>query len=189
MAMTITQPFTVQNREHAGSLLAEKLRCFKDSKTIVIGVSHGGALIGYHVASVLHLPFDVVPCKKIDHPADTRESIGSISLNEVIIHEDGHDIPREYIRRQIILSQNVLKAQLAFYKPNQVQKNTRNKTVIIVGDVSTNADDVLAAVRGMKKQKPVKIIVALPAATPEVINRLLRDADEVVVLDAERHVY
>lgn len=170
MTMTISQSFTIQNRKHAGLLLAEKLRRFKGPQTIVIGASHEGALIGYHLASVLHLPFDVIPCKKINHPADTNRSIGSISVNEVIIHEDAHDIPREYIYRQIVMNQNALKAQSAIYKSDQAQWGVNNKTVIIVSDVLTSADAVLASLRSIKKQKPEEIIVAVPAATPEVIR-------------------
>ena len=183
--MTISQSLTVHNREHAGFLLAEKLRRFKDSQTIVIGVSHGGALIGYHLARILHAPFDVVPCKKINHPASTEKTIGSISMNEVIIHEDAHDIPREYIYRQIVMNQNALKAQQAIYKSNHAQRSVENKTVIIVSDVLNSADAVLASLRGIKKQKPKKIIVAAPAATAEVISGLLRDADDVEVLRVE----
>jgi predicted phosphoribosyltransferase len=187
--MTISQSFTVHNREHAGLLLAEKLRRFKASKTVVIGVSRTGALIGYHLASVLHLPFDVVLCKKINHPSNTYKSIGSISVSEVIIHEDARDIPREYIYRQIVLNQNTLKAQQALYKSNHAQSGVENKTVIIVGDILNSADSVLAGLRSIKKQKPEEIIVAAPAATPEVISRLLREADDVVVLAAENNVW
>jgi putative phosphoribosyl transferase len=187
--MTIGQSFTVHNREHAGLLLAEKLRRFKDSKTVVIGVSRPGALIGYHLASALHLPFDFVPCKKINHPSNTNKSIGSISVSEVIIHEDARDIPREYIYRQIVLNQNALKAQQqAPYKSNHAQDSVENKTVIIVGDILNSADAVLAGLRSIKKQKPEEIIVAAPAATPEVISRLLHEADDVVVLTAENNV-
>lgn len=183
--MTISQSMTAHSREHAGFLLAEKLRRFKDSQTIVIGVSHGGALIGYHLARILHVPFDVVPCKKINHPVSTEKTIGSISMSEVIIHEDAHDIPREYIYRQIVMNQNALKAQQAIYKSNHAQRSVENKTVIIVSDVLNSADAVLASLRGIKKQKPEKIIVAAPAATAEVISRLLRDADDVAVLRVE----
>lgn len=186
--MTISQSFKIRNREHAGLLLAEKLRRFKDSQTIVIGVSHGGALIGYHLARALHLPFDVIPCKKINHPADARKTIGSISMNEIIIHEDTHDIPREYIHRQIVMNQNALKTQQAIYKSNQVQRSVMNKTVIIVGDVLNSADAVLASLRSIKKDKPEEIIVAVPAATAEVISRLLHEADDVVVLAIESNV-
>jgi predicted phosphoribosyltransferase len=188
MTITISQSLTVNNRAHAGLLLAEKLRRFKDSKTVVIGVSRGGALIGYHLARVLHLPFDVVPCKKINHPANANKSIGSISASEVIIHEDARDIPREYIHRQIVLNQNALKAQQALYKSNQAQGSVENKTVIMVGDVLNSVDAVLAGLRSIKKQRPEKIIIALPAATPEVISRLLREADDVVVLMVENNV-
>jgi putative phosphoribosyl transferase len=188
MVMTHIQSFAVQNREHAGLLLAEKLRRFKDSQTIVIGVSHGGALIGYHLARALHLPFDVVPCKKINHPADPRKTIGSISMNEIVIHEDSRDIPRTYIHRQIVMNQNALKAQQAIYKSNHAEWSVKNKIVIIVGDVLNSVDAVLASLRSIKKRKPEEIIVAMHAATPEVVSRLLREADDVVVLTVENNV-
>jgi putative phosphoribosyl transferase len=189
--MTITQSFSVHDREHAGLLLAEKLRRFKDTKTIVIGASRGGAVIGYHLARVLHLPFGVMPCKKITNPANSRRTIGSVSEKDVIIHEEAHDIPQEYIYRQIIRNQNALKAQQALYKSNfayDVNHIIKDKIVILVGDVLSSADAVLASIKTIKKQKPEKIIVAVPAATQDGIARLLRDADEVAVLKIENHV-
>jgi putative phosphoribosyl transferase len=188
--MTITQSFSVHDREHAGLLLAKKLRRFKNTKTIVIGASRGGAFIGYHLAKVLHLPFSVVPCKKITHPADSRKTIGSVSENEVIIHEEAHDIPKEYIYRQIIRNQNVLKAEQTLYTSNRgcdISHIIKDKIVILVGDVLNSADTVLASIKTIKKQNPEKIIVAVPAATQDGIARLLRDADEVAVLKIENN--
>jgi predicted phosphoribosyltransferase len=189
--MTITQSFSVQDREHAGLLLAEKLRRFKDTRTIVIGASRGGAFIGYHLARVLHLPFSFVPCKKITHPANSRRTIGSVSEDEVIIHEEAHDIPKEYIYRQIVRNQNALKAQQSLYKSNRscdISHIIKDKIVILVGDVLSSADAVLASIKTIKKQNPEKIIVAVPAAAQDRIVRLLRVADEVAVLKVENNV-
>jgi predicted phosphoribosyltransferase len=56
---------TIQDREQAGYLLSKKLMLYKNSNALVVGLGHGGAVVGYHVAHALQLSFAVIPCRKI----------------------------------------------------------------------------------------------------------------------------
>ena len=62
-----------QNRKHAAFLFAERLREHANSDAIIVAVHGGGIHIGYHLAELLHLPLEVIPCKKIMHPADDEK--------------------------------------------------------------------------------------------------------------------
>jgi putative phosphoribosyl transferase len=179
------QSFALRNREHAGLLFAEKLRRFSDSETLVIGLSNTSAETAFYLAVFLNLPFDVIPCTRIDHPANTKKSLGSITADEVVIHELAHDIPREYLSRQIAMTQRILKAQMAIYKVNPAPQVVSHTAVIVVGDILDSADAVLASIKSIKRHAPLQIVVAVPAATPQVVRQLLDEVDEVVVLTDE----
>ena len=184
--MILNHPFTIHDRKQAALLLAQKMIRNKNSDAVIFGVPHGGAVIGYHLAKKLNLGFDVIPCRPIPHPADQRRTIGSVSVDQVVVHDEGYDIPRDYIYHQIMRSQNVLDAQQAFYqsaRPAEVA--VRNKDVIVAGDIVKSADSLLAAIRALRKRKPGKVIVAAPVMTPEAMVRLSGEVDEIVCLFTE----
>jgi predicted phosphoribosyltransferase len=54
--------------------------------------------------------------------------------------------------------------------------------------VLVSADAVLASLKSIKRNAPVQVIVAVPAATPHVVRQLLDEVDEVVVLTDEGRV-
>lgn len=180
--MTRSQSFAVKNRKEAALLLADKLCYLKNSNAIVVGASHVGAVLGYHLAKALHLAFDVAPCKKLGYPGNQKRTMGSISADEVIIHEEAHDIPRDYIYHQIILNQNVIKAQQAFFSGARKPLSVQRKSVVIVDDLLTSSDSVMALINSIHKQRPAEIIVVASGATREVVSNLSPVVTHVEVL-------
>ena len=66
----------MRDREHAGQLLSKKLSEYKRSNSVVIGIPHGGACVAYAIAECLELPLELMPCRKMKHPADHTKNIG-----------------------------------------------------------------------------------------------------------------
>lgn len=184
--MILNQSFTIPDRRQAGLRLAQKLFQNRSSNSVVFGVPYGGAVVGYNVAKRLSLYFDVIGCRPIPHPADQRRTIGSVSVDQVVLHDEEYDIPRDYIYHQIMRAQNALNAQESFYRsarPADVTVN--NREVIVAGDIVKSADSLLAAIRTLRKRKPNKIIVAAPVVTPDAMARLSHEVDEMVFLFME----
>lgn len=82
------------DRSLAGQLLSKKLEQFVSSDAIVVGVPRGGVVVASAVAEALGLPLHVLPCRKLRHPGDSKKAIGSVSLDEVALSDDCHDISR-----------------------------------------------------------------------------------------------
>lgn len=183
--MTLAAPLETQDANTCAIRMIENLTHLKSSNAIIVSLPNCGIKVGYSLAGLLDLPFEVVPCKSILHPADRNKRIGSISADEVIIHDECHDIPRDYIYHQIVLGQNALKAQRTFYCGDQSLPKFGAKVIVIVADVLTHADSMLALLRMMKNQKPSKIIVGAAVATPEAIADLSAYADDFEVLALE----
>lgn len=184
--MILNQSFTIVDRRQAALLLAQKLSQYRSSNSVVVGILSGGAVVGYNLAKRLGLSFDVIGCRPIVHPADQRRTIGSVSLDQVVLHDEGYDIPRDYIYHQIMRAQNALNAQDSFYaSAGRAEVTIGNKEVIVTGDIVRSADSLLAAIRTLRKRKPNKIIVAAPMVTPEAMARLSREVDEIVFLVME----
>ena len=187
--MVLNQSFTIPDRKQAALLLAQKIIQNRNSDAIVFGIPYGGAVIGYQLAKKMKLSFDVIACRPIPDPADERRTIGSVSIDEVVIHDEGYDIPRDYVYHQIMRRQNALKAQQALYRSARPAEVTiRNKEVIVAGDIVKSADSLLAAIRTLRKRKPSKIIVAAPVLTPEAMARLSDEVDDIVFLFMETSI-
>jgi putative phosphoribosyl transferase len=181
--MTLNQFFTIRDRKQAGLLLAEKLIHLRNSDTVVVGVPYGGAVVGFHLAKTLNLSFDVLACKTIGHPADQRKTIGCVSTDHVVIHDEAHDIPRDFIYHQIVLAQNALKAKQAlYYGGSKNEISIQGREVIVVGDTVKNADALMATIKTIATERPTKIVVAAVLISSDAVRVLAAEADEIVSL-------
>jgi putative phosphoribosyl transferase len=183
--MVLPNEAVFQNRKHAAFLLAERLMDHANSDTIVVAVNGGGIHVGYHLAELLHLPLEVIPCKKIKHPADNDRTIGAVSLDSVVIHDDDNTIPQDYIYHQIQLLQHVIKGQSNRYNVGRTPRSFKNRTIILADDLLITGDTMLATLKTIRKQVPEKIIAAVPNVTPEATRSIATEIDEIIYLTIE----
>lgn len=175
----ITMEVQFKDRREAGYLLSEKLARYKNTNAVVVGIPNSGVCVAATVAEALSLPLEVMPCREIKHPAIKGESIGAVSEHEVFIHEHSYSIPQHYIYHQVIL----LRAAIAFEK-NEIYKDRqqgsfRNKTVILVDDMLRSYEMMLVCLRDIKKQGPLKIVIAVPVAGAKAARIVGTEADDI----------
>jgi len=191
----VREELTIQDREQAGYLLGKKLSVYKNTDALVVGIAHGGAVVAYHLARTLKLSLAVVPCRKIKHPASNSQTIGSVSIDDVLIHEDVHDIPQDYIYHQVLMSRIGIEREFNFYYANKPRPEFTAKTVIVVDDMLQDSDALLACLRSVRKQKPHSLVVAVPAVAFSALRVVKEEADDVVFLrmvsgfDSVRTIY
>jgi predicted phosphoribosyltransferase len=179
------RPF-LHDREQAGSLLSRKLEGYRNTNAIVIGIPHGGVCVAAPIAESLSMPLQVMSCRQINHPADPKRSIGSVSPAEACIHDDGfHNIPQDYVFHQIALIRGVFRYERKLYYGDNNPPSVQYKTVIVVVDVLKSSDALLACLREIKKQQPLKVIVAVPVAAAEAARVVRSEVDDIVFLQLE----
>ncbi|MEO5600465.1 MAG: phosphoribosyltransferase family protein [Cyclobacteriaceae bacterium] len=170
-----------QNREDAGFIIAQRLSEYKNGNVVVVAIPHGGVPVGSSLARNLGVPFEVMPCRKITHPAEREKTIASVSADEILLHNTV-GIPSDYIYHQTVLLRNAISRESAYYYGGRPQPDFYNRVVILVDDVLKNADTMLAALRSIRRKNPIKIIVAVSvvvlAATPPIIQ----EADDFIYL-------
>ena len=169
------------NRIQAGILLADKLKKYKNSDAIVLGITRGGIPVAYSVANELGLPLDVFLAKKIGHPLDKEFAIGAVGLTDVIItkHENVSD---EYIKEEIESTRNTLRKMQENYMGNKPCTNLNNKTVILIDDGIATGNTMLGSVAIIKKSKPHEIIIATPVASKSAAEKLKKQVNEFISL-------
>jgi putative phosphoribosyl transferase len=164
----------LQSRQHSGRLLAEKLLSLKNRSqdAIILGIPQGGIPVGHELAVSLGIPFEITFSKRIKHPAHSDQSIGAVSLDEVVLHETTQFIPQSYVLNQITFLQRSLQEQFRHYYGNRTRKSLKGRTIVLVDDVLRDLDELTACLHTIEKQDPEKIIVASAVANIKIINYL-----------------
>ncbi|SHJ88563.1 Predicted phosphoribosyltransferase [Maribacter aquivivus] len=172
-----------KDRNDAGNQLATLLAKYKDDEVIVLAIPRGGLPIGASVATFLNAPLDVVLTKKIGHPNNKEYAIGAVSLESIIL-SNSNILDNNYIERETERIRRTLKERHEQYYKNRSPKKLQNKTVIIVDDGIATGNTLLATIALVHKQRPSKIVVAIPVAPPSAIYKIsnLEKVEEVICI-------
>jgi putative phosphoribosyl transferase len=175
----------LQDREEAGHLLSEKLSAYKNANAVVVGISRGGICVASVIADALFLPLDVILCREIKHPANNNKNIGAVSAAAVFLAESSQTIPQDYIYHQILLLRNAMAHESNVYHGVDNPASLQYKTVILVIDVLRSSETMMACMREIKRQMPLKLIVAVPLVTAEAARVVGAEADNILFLKME----
>ena len=172
-----------RDRIDAGRQLSEKLMKFKEEDVVVLAIPRGGLPLGAIVAKTLEAPLDVALTKKIGHPSNKEFAIGAVSLDDIVL-TNTMGVTQGYITEETKhIRKKLLKRHDEYYK-KRLPQNVKNKTVIIVDDGIATGNTLLATIELVSKQRPKKIIVAIPVAPNSAIKKLenTQKIDEVICL-------
>jgi putative phosphoribosyl transferase len=169
------------DRLQAGALLAEKLKKYKGQPGVILAVPRGGVPVAYAVAKELGLPLELVLTKKIGHPMNKEYAIGAASLTDafVIPHRGVSQI---YIDREIKAIRDRLKEMYRKFMGDKEPASLAGKTVIVIDDGVATGNTLLGTINILRKNKPSKIVIAVPVASDSAAQKLSEAADELVVL-------
>lgn len=176
---------TFYDRHEAGEKLAPLLLKYKDNKnTLVLGLPRGGVVVAYEVAKALNLPLDIMVMRKIGAPMNHELAIGATDelghtvLNQEIIESLG--VSEGYIEEEKKKEQAIAKDRLDCYRNNRAPLSLKGKAVLLIDDGLATGATMLAAIHSAKAKKAKKIVVAIPVAPAETIEKMKKEADEVI---------
>ena len=174
-----------KDRRDAGRILAQKLSAYTgQTDVIVLALPRGGVPVAYEVALALNAPLDIFLVRKLGLPGREELAIGAIAsggirvLNEDIIRVLG--VPEEVIN---IVARNELQElgrREHNYRGDRPALELRGRKVILIDDGLATGASMRAAVVGVRAQHPTRIVIAVPAASPELCNAFQFEVDEMV---------
>ena len=92
------------------------------------------------------------------------------------------EVSKEYVDNEAKRLKKVIDGRYLKYRGKKPLPNLKNKIVIIVDDGLATGSTMMAAVEYVRKNSPAEIIVAVPVAPQESIDKLARIVDKVVCL-------
>ncbi len=119
--------------------------------------------------------------QNLKHPSNDQ-TIGAVSAEAVVFHEEDHDLPQDYICHQIQMMQHAIRGQNKRYHKETLRQLLKKKTVILVDDLIMTGDTMLASIRTIKNYNPVAIIVATPVVTPEGTRAIADEINSIIYM-------
>jgi putative phosphoribosyl transferase len=185
-------PMSFVSRTEAADLLASRLESYVGEHPLVLGIPRGSVPMARVVAARLKCDLDVVLVHKIGAPGNPEFAIGSVSEFGDIYRSEAlgyFEISPEYIEAAAKDEIERLKKRRKSYSPVRPPISPMGRTVIIVDDGIATGSTMLAAIRAIRAQKPKRLVVAAPVASPRTIDSLKQEADDVVVLETPEEFF
>jgi predicted phosphoribosyltransferase len=174
-----------RDRHDAGRKLAAKLMDYAGRQDVVVlALPRGGVPVAYEVAKVLHVPLDLFLVRKLGVPGREELAMGAIAsggvrvLNQQVIHSLA--IPQSTVEAVARREQQELDRRAQSYRVHRPPVDLRGKCVILVDDGLATGSTMAAAVSGVRALGAAQIIVAVPAAAPQVCEAFASVVDSIV---------
>lgn len=180
-----------KNRTDAGQKLADVLDDHDVEADIVLAIPRGGLPVGRAVADALDVPLDIVAARKLGAPGNPELAIGAVAsdgtvwLNESTIRDLG--VGETYIDEGIESERAAALEKVERYRAGRPPLELRGKTVLIVDDGIATGATTIACLRQVKNQGAERVVLAVPVAPPDTVDRLTGEADEVICVETPPH--
>jgi len=178
-----------QDRKEAGEKLADALRRFQSSGPVVLALPRGGVPVAFEIARALGAPLDLVLVRKIGAPGHRELAAAAVvdgENPEVVVNQDVVDelrISDAYLQQEAKREIEEIERRRKAYLGGRERVPLEGRTVIVVDDGIATGATMRAALRGVRRAKPGRLVLAVPVAPPDTVESLRAEVDEVVCLD------
>lgn len=170
-----------KDRKSAGKLLASRLKNIKAD--LVLGIPRGGVVVAAEIAKELKLPLDTLVVRKIGAPMQEELALGAVDPDGEIIGDVGEiGEVKKIIQREI----EEIKRREEVYRDGKKALEVSGKVVILVDDGIATGATTLSAIGYLKRHEARKIIIAVPVASREALDKIiseLGELGEIIILE------
>jgi len=177
------------NRTEAGRRLAEELQHYAHRRDVlVLALPRGGVPVAFEIARALNAPMDIFVVRKLGTPGQRELAMGAIASGGVrVLNSDVIRLLRiqeEEIEAVAAQEQQEITRRELAYRGNRPAPELTGKSIILVDDGLATGASMHAAVKALRAQRPVRIVVAVPVAPPSTLREFDGEADEVICITA-----
>ena len=176
-----------RDRQEAGRRLAARLTERHDLVApVVLALPRGGLPVAREVARALHAPLDVIVVRKLGVPWQPELAMGAIAsggvrvLDSDIIRDAG--VSRDDLEKVASREAREVQRREEAYRGEQGIVPLEGRTVILVDDGVATGSTAEAAVQAVRRHGADTVLLAVPVAPKESIERVGSVVDEVICL-------
>jgi len=181
------------DRRDAGKSLARRLVSLDIEDPVVLGIPRGGVVVAHEVARTLHAPLDVIIPRKVGAPQNPELAIGAVAQDGTFVADEALvrslGVSDDYLRAEIERQRAEIERRLSLYRRGRQAVAVSGRTALVVDDGIATGATVMASLRGIRSQNPARVVLAVPVAPPDTLERLADEADDIVCLASPEPFY
>ncbi|SDZ18266.1 putative phosphoribosyl transferase [Saccharopolyspora shandongensis] len=175
------------DRRDAGWRLAEQLQHLRDEDVVVLGLPRGGVPVAFEVARALDAPLDVIVVRKLGVPFHPELGMGAIGEGDVRIINDEvmwrtgvrpAELAEVEQRERVELDRRAQR-----FRDGRARAELSGRTALIVDDGIATGSTAAVACRVARAQGAARVVLAVPVAPRNALERLRESVDELVCLE------
>lgn len=179
------------DRADAGRQLADLLDDHDVEADLVLAIPRGGLPVARQVADALGAPLDVAVASKIGAPDDPELAVGAVAsdgtlwLNDDLVDE--LDVSEAYLERERDSEAEYAREKVRRYRGEGGPPDLSGKRVVVVDDGVATGATARAVLRQVADAGAGRVVLAVPVGSPDTIDALQSEADEVVAAETPPH--
>ena len=178
----------LHDREEAGAALAGRLQAYRGAKdTLVLGLPRGGVIVAAAIAKALSLPLDAFISKKLRSSAAPELAYGAVTeagngfvdaklLARVDMKPWEHERELAFERKEVAWRKRL-------YRGSRDLPSVEGRRLILVDDGIATGATFIAALEGLRKLAPSRIVAAVPVGPADTLAAIEPLVDEFHVLE------
>ncbi len=176
-------------------MLAEELAGRNFENPVVLALPRGGVPVAAEVAKALEAPLDLVLVRKIGVPWQPELALAAVvggPRPEVVINEDvwrAAGVGEEQFEQLKTREMQEIDRRREAYMQGRERVAIKGATVIVVDDGIATGATVRAALKALRRGEPARLVLAVPVAPPDTVEKLRKEVDEVVCLQTPDPFY
>lgn len=176
------------DRREAGRRLAEQLSDYKKRDCVVLALPRGGVPVAAEIAKQLLAPLDLLMVRKIGAPGHPEFAIGAVVEGAQPQHVMNDHIPKsfrptdDYVDAEISRLTAEIERRRQRYLGDRKPVPVAGRTAILVDDGIATGATALVALRALARLKPAEIVLAVPVAAQDALERLRSETDRIICL-------
>ncbi len=183
-----------KDRRDAGRRLAEHLRAYATrDDVVVLALPRGGVPVAFEVARQWKAPLDIFVVRKLGVPGHEELAMGAIASGGVLVLNQevvtSLKIPDQAVERVADEERQELARREQAYRNHRPAPELQERSVILVDDGLATGASMHSAVEGLRKQSPQQIVVAVPVAAQQTIEKLRPEVDDLVCAEVPEAFY
>jgi len=177
------------DRTDAGRQLARLLGGYEATDPVVVALPRGGVPVGAEVASALDTPLDLVLVRKIGVPRQPELAAGAVvdGADPVVVRNDDvirlAGISEDEFRRLTAAELGEIQRRRGAYLHGREHVELADRTVIVVDDGIATGATMRAALQAIRRQRPRRLVLAVPVAAADAIASLRREVDDLICIE------
>ena len=177
------------DRSDAGRRLAKALAEYKGRGAVVLALPRGGVPVAAEVAVALDAPLDLVLVRKIGVPAEPELAMGAVvdGAAPIIVRNEGvialSGVTADEFDATCASELAEIERRRKLYIGDRPRADIAGQIVIVVDDGIATGATTEAALRAIRNRKPKELVLAVPVAPPDTVEKLRPEVDTLICLE------